>query len=66
MGFSAEYWYSFHYSDGRGYLIFCCHGVANEVLPTPVPAMSGGHGVRLILSEDKGHARKNPFDGFPR
>ena len=28
MGFSPEYWYSFHYSDSRGYLIFCCHGVA--------------------------------------
>ena len=37
-----------------------------SVFPTPVPAMSGGHGVRLILSEDEGHARKNPFDGFPR
>ena len=28
MGFSSDYWYSFHYSDSRGYLIFCCHGVA--------------------------------------
>ena len=30
MGFSSEYWYSFHYSDSRGYLIFCCHGVATN------------------------------------
>ena len=30
MGFSSEYWHSFHYSDSRGYLIFCCHGVAKE------------------------------------
>ena len=31
MGFSSEYWYSFHYSDSEGYLIFCCHDVASSV-----------------------------------
>jgi len=31
MGFSLEYWYSFHYSDSRGYLIFCCHNVASKL-----------------------------------
>ena len=31
MGFSSECWYSFHYSDSEGYLIFCCHGVASSV-----------------------------------
>ena len=30
MVFDSEYWYSFHYSDSRGYLIFCCHGVASN------------------------------------
>lgn len=34
------------------------------VLLTPVPAMSGGHGVRLILSEDEGHTRKNFLADF--
>ena len=28
MGFSSRSWDYFHYSDSRGYLIFCCHGVA--------------------------------------
>ena len=32
MGFSSEYWYSFHYSDGRRYLIFCCHCVATDIV----------------------------------
>ena len=31
MGFSSECWYSFHYSDSEGYLIFCCHDVASSV-----------------------------------
>ena len=31
IGFSSECLYSFHYSDNRGYLIFCCHGVATDV-----------------------------------
>lgn len=31
MGFSSGYWHYFHYSDSRGYLIFCCHGVASSV-----------------------------------
>lgn len=31
MGFSSEYWYSFHYSDSEGYLIFCCHDVATDM-----------------------------------
>ena len=30
MGFSSEYWHYFHYLDSRGYLIFCCHGVAKS------------------------------------
>ena len=28
MEFSSGYWHYFHYSDSRGYLIFCCHCVA--------------------------------------
>ena len=28
MRFSTDYLYCFHYSDGMGYLIFCCHSVA--------------------------------------
>ena len=32
MEFSSEYWYSFHYSDSEGYLIFCCHDVASSVI----------------------------------
>ena len=31
MGFGSGYWHSFHYSDSRGYLIFCCHGVASKL-----------------------------------
>ena len=31
MGFGSEYWYSFHYSDSEGYLIFCCHSVASKL-----------------------------------
>lgn len=31
MGFSSGYWHYFHYSDSRGYLIFCCHGVASKL-----------------------------------
>ena len=30
MGFSSNYLDCFHYSDGLGYLIFCCHSVATE------------------------------------
>lgn len=30
MGFGSDYWYSFHYSDSRGYLIFCCQNVATR------------------------------------
>ena len=31
MEFSSWYWDYFHYSDSRGYLIFCCHGVASKL-----------------------------------
>ena len=30
MRFSTDYLYCFHYSDGMGYLIFCCHSVAKN------------------------------------
>jgi len=32
MGFGLDYLDYFHYSDSRGYLIFCCHSVAMMVL----------------------------------
>lgn len=40
MRFSSEYWYSFHYSDSRGYLIFCCHSVAKLLSPIYTPSFS--------------------------
>ena len=30
MEFSSDYLDYFHYSDGMGYLIFCCHSVAMD------------------------------------
>ncbi len=32
MGFDSDYSYCFHYSDSKGYLIFCCHSVATETV----------------------------------
>ena len=32
MGFSSDYLDYFHYSDGMGYLIFCCHSVATTTI----------------------------------
>lgn len=43
MGFSSGYWHYFHYSDSRGYLIFCCQNVATNILyddAIPVEAVS--------------------------
>ena len=34
MGFSSRSWDYFHYSDSRGYLIFCCHTVAKVEIVT--------------------------------
>ena len=31
MEFGLDYLYYFHYSDSRGYLIFCCHSVATII-----------------------------------
>ena len=31
MGLGSDYLDYFHYSDGMGYLIFCCHSVATEI-----------------------------------
>ena len=30
--FASEIWYSFHYSDSRGCLIFCCHRFTKAIL----------------------------------
>ena len=35
MGFSSNYLDCFHYSDGLGYLIFCCHSVATHSTTFP-------------------------------
>ena len=32
MGFSSECLYCFHYLDSLGYLIFCCHCVATDIV----------------------------------
>ena len=32
MRFSTYYLYCFHYSDGMGYLNFCCHSVATDII----------------------------------
>lgn len=31
MEFGSDYLDYFHYSDGMGYLIFCCHSVASKL-----------------------------------
>ena len=46
MEFSSEYWYSFHYSDSEGYLIFCCHSVASTLKLIPAASFNS---VRFIF-----------------
>ena len=49
MWFSSDYWYSFHYSDSRGYVIFCCHGVASNL--RTICTLQSDYNIQWILHQ---------------